>query len=267
MKTEDLLKANKDFWNERVDIHKKSELYDLENFKKGKIKLHSLERNELGNIEGKSVLHLQCHFGMDSLSLEMLGADVTAVDYSEEAIKSAVELRDELGLKTDFILSDIYSLPQKLHKKFDIVFTSYGVLIWLPDLDKWAEVINNFLKNDGFFYIAEVHPCSAVFDYNSENLTVKYPYFNKPEPIVFNEGGTYADRDAKTVNNVTYEWIHSLSDIFTSLLNAGLKIEFFHEFDFTVWQQFSGMKKCKDGYYRIDKDIPLLFSMKAVKSN
>ncbi len=267
MNIEDYLNTNKANWNERVAFHKKSELYGLEKFKKGVNKLHSLEREELGEITGKSVLHLQCHFGMDTLSLEMLGAESTGVDFSEEAIKSAIELRDDLGMKSGYILSDIYSLPEKLDKKFDIVYTSYGVLIWLHDLKKWGEIINHFLKPGGFFYIAEVHPASMIFD-NSGDVKrpeVKYPYFRKPEPLMFNEEGTYADRNAKTVNNITFEWTHSLSDIFTALLNTGLKIEFFHEFDFTVWQQFSWMKKSEDGYYRMDEEIPLLFSLKAVK--
>lgn len=267
MDIEHYLNVNKANWNERVSIHKKSGLYDLDSFKKGKNKLHSLERNELGDIKGKSVLHLQCHFGMDSLSLEMLGAKVTAVDFSEEAIKAAIELRDELGMKTEFILSDIYELSGKLNEKFDIVYTSYGVLIWLYNLNKWADMIFDFLKVDGFLYIAEVHPASLIFDYNYENekLSVMYPYFNKPEPLEFTEPGTYADKNADTINNTTYEWIHSLSDIFSAILSSGLKIQFFHEFNFTVWEQFKGMKKSEDGYYRFKEDIPLLFSLKAVK--
>lgn len=267
MNIEEYLNINKANWNERVAIHKKSELYDLRKFRKGVNKLHSLEREELGDIRGKSILHLQCHFGMDTLSLEMLGACVTGIDFSEEAINSAIELRDDLGMKSEFVLSDVYSLPEKLNKKFDIVYTSYGVLIWLPDLIKWGEVINHFLKEGGFFYIAEVHPASMIF-YNSSDSKkpeVKYPYFKKPEPLVFNEGGTYTDRNAKTENNTSYEWTHSLMDIFTALLNVGLKIEFFHEFDFTVWQQFPWMKKSEDGYYRMEEEIPLLFSLKAVK--
>lgn len=262
-----LLEVNKLFWNERVPIHKNSALYSLDEFKKGRNKLHDLERSELGNINGKSVLHLQCHFGMDTMSLEQLGANVTGVDYSEEAIKSALELRDELGLKSEFILSDIFSLPKKLNRKFDIVYTSYGVLIWLPDIVKWGQVVSHFLKDGGFLYMAEVHPASAMFGEKDGKLELMYPYFNQPEPIAFNEGGTYADRNAETVNNTTYEWVYSLSDILMSLINAGLKIEFFHEHKFTVWHQFPSMKKCEDGYYRIDKDIPLLFSVKARRDN
>ncbi len=133
MSDEKFLLTNKAFWNERVSIHKNSDLYELRNFKKGMNKLHSLEREELGDVRGKSILHLQCHFGMDSLSLERLGAEVSGVDFSEEAINAAIELRDELGMNSEFILSDIYSLPEKINKKYDIVYTSYGVLTWLPD--------------------------------------------------------------------------------------------------------------------------------------
>lgn len=272
MDKEDYLNVNKAHWNERVSIHKKSELYELERFKKGNNILHQLERNELGDIRGKSVLHLQCHFGMDTLSLEMLGAEVTGIDYSEEAISAACELRDEMKLKSEFILSDVYSLPEKLDKKFDIVYTSYGVLIWLPDLKKWADVISHFLKDNGFFYIAEVHPASAIFDNTVKSvkdkiLKVAFPYFAGQEPQMFDEAGSYADKNAVTVNNVTYEWQHSLSEILMSLINSGLKIEFFHEHSFTVWQQFAWIKKCEDGYYRLDEDIPLLFSLKAKKEN
>lgn len=267
MDTEKYLNTNRAHWNERVSIHKKSEFYSLDKFKRGVNQLHSLEREELGDIRGKSVLHLQCHFGIDTLSLEMLGADVTGIDFSEEAIKTADEIRDGLGMKAKFILSDIYSLPEKLDKKFDIVYTSYGVLIWLPDLVKWGQTVSHFLKPGGFFYIAECHPFAYVFDNerNTDKLEIKYPYFSKSEPIIFNEEGSYADKEAKTKNNVTYEWAHSLSDIFMALINAGLKIEFFHEHNFTVWQHFPVMKQDADGYFRFDKDIPLLFSLMAVK--
>lgn len=266
-KVDEYLAANKANWNERVAIHKKSELYDLEKFKQGKNKLHSLEREELGEIKNKNILHLQCHFGMDTLSLEMLGAKVTGVDFSEEAIRAACELRDEMKLKSEFILSDIYSLPEKLTEKFDIVYCSYGVLIWHPDIKKFSSVVSHFLNADGYFYIAEVHPASGIFDNTNKQkeLAVRFPYFGKPYPLEFEEEGTYADREAKTANNKSYEWIYSLSDIIMALINSGLKIEFFHEFPFTVWQQFPWMKKNEDGYFIMDKEIPLLFSLKASK--
>jgi len=268
MKTEDYLDYNKKFWNERVSFHKESEFYGLENFKLGKNKLHSLERGELGEVKGKSILHLQCHFGMDTLSLARLGADVIGVDFSDEAIKEAKALNDELGLNAEFILSDVYSLPKSLDKKFDIVFTSYGVLTWLPDLDMWGKVVNHFLKDDGFFYIVEIHPASLLFEDRKgiKKLSVKYPYFRKTKPLEFDGTGSYAEPKAKTKNNKVYEWLYSLMEVFSSLLNAGLSIEFFHEFPFTVYPQFPFMKRGKDGYWKTEEEIPLLFSIKAVKN-
>lgn len=267
MQTKDYLEFNKKFWNERVTIHKTSELYELKNFKKGKNKLHTLERKELGDVKGKTILHLQCHFGMDTLSLSMLGASVTGIDFSEDAIREAKSLNKELRLDAEFILSDVYSLPEKLYKKFDIVFTSYGVLTWLPDLKGWAEVVSHYLKDNGFFYIAEVHPSSMVFENEGDvkELKIKNPYFRKTKPIEFLVEGSYADSEAKTKNNKTYEWLYSLTDVFTSLLNAKLKIEYFHEFPFTVYQQFPFMKRGEDGYWRMEEEIPLLFSIKAIK--
>jgi ubiquinone/menaquinone biosynthesis C-methylase UbiE len=268
-KLKEYFDTNRSHWNETVEVHKQSELYSLDEFKKGKNKLHGLERTELGDIEGKSILHLQCHFGMDTLSLEMLGAEVTGVDFSEDAISEAVKLRDEMGMKAEFILSDVYSLPEKLDKKFDMVYTSYGVLLWLNDLDKWGKLISHFLKEDGFFYIAEVHPVSMIFDNETEGineLKVKYSYFYDPVPLKLEDSGDYANRDAKLKNNVTFEWQHSMSDIIMSLINNGLKIEFFREHTFTGWRQFPWMQKNTEGYYILpDAEIPLLFTLKAVK--
>jgi hypothetical protein len=123
------------------------------------------------------------------------------------------------------------------------------------------------LKDDGFFYIAEIHPASMIFDDGKgvNKLKVKYPYFRKTDPLEFLAEGSYADPEAKTKNNKTYEWLYSLTDVFSSLLNAGLKIVFFHEFPFTVYQQLPFMKRGEDGYWRIEEEIPLLFSIKAIK--
>lgn len=267
MEKQDFLETNRKYWNERVAIHLKSGFYDVDSFRRGRNMLNDLEKKELGDISGKTLLHLQCHFGIDSLSLEMLGANVTGVDYSEEAIRAAEQLRDEMKMRTKFILADVLNLREIPGSKFDIVYTSYGVLTWLPDIDEWGRTVSRFLKDDGFFYIAEIHPASLMFEGadGKDNLEVKYPYFRQDKPLHFNDPGSYAVKDAVTGNNTTYEWTHSMSDIVMSLIKAGLKIEFFHEHDFTVWEHFRGMKKGDDGYYRLEKSLPLLFSMKAVK--
>jgi len=194
---------------------------------------------------------------------------VTGVDFSDEAISLARSLSKELGIKADFICSDIYDLPKVLNKKFDIVFTSRGVLCWLPDLKKWAEVISHFLKRGGIFCIVEGHPFMMVFDdaRDARELKLRYTYFHKPGPDKWEpQGGDYADKDAKIVHP-SYEWSHKLSDIVNALIGAGLRIEFLHELPFITYQQFPFMEQDKDGAWRLDGDnIPLTFSLKATKT-
>lgn len=265
--------TNKKYWDEAVDIHKKSELYSLDEFKKGVNKLNSIELNELGDIKGKKILHLQCHFGMDTLSLAMLGADVTGVDFSDVAISNAKKLSDEINIPSNFICSDVYSLLENgllEIESFDIVFTSYGAIYWLPDLERWADVINKFLKPSGFFFISESHPITGCFDFDKSLNTLKYttPYFKREEPFYFENGVDYADPEHKLENNKTYEWNHSLSDIINVFLKRKFIIESFNEYPFTVWKQYPNMELRDDGYFHfIDKnfDIPLLFSLKAKK--
>lgn len=279
------LETNKKYWNESVEIHKKSALYDVEGFKKGKSRLNYIEKSEIGDISGKSLLHLQCHFGMDTLALARLGANVTGIDFSETAIDEAKKLSEELNIPAEFVHTDINSMVDDIdnsqyrldellklrEKKFDIVFTSSGILGWLPDINKWAEVIEHYLKPGGYFYIAEIHPASQLYQYSQEtnSLEFKYPYFHSDEPLEFNDCGDYADRDAKLKNSKTFEWVHSISDIITALLNRGLKLEFFHEFPFTCYQQYPNMKPDEERrFWFINKNIniPLMFSLKTSKA-
>jgi SAM-dependent methyltransferase len=229
-----------------------------------------LEREEVGDVAGKSLLHLQCHFGLDTLSWARLGAQVTGVDFSEEAITLGRALSDELGIEADFICSDLYDLPTVLTGQFDIVFTSYGVLCWLPDLTRWAEIIAHFLRPGGTFYIAEIHPFAAVFydEEDAESLEVFYPYFHTPEPLRFEEEGSYAVPDTQVVHTVTYEWPHSLGDVINSLISAGLQIEFLHEFPYACYGMFPFLEQDEDGWWRSkdrDGSIPMTFSLKATK--
>ena len=183
--------ANKDGWNKRTGVHKNSSFYDVSSFKAGKSSLTPIELEEVGNVKGKSLLHLQCHFGMDTLSWAREGAQVTGIDISNEAIDYAKELSKELNIPAQFICCNIYDLATHLKKKFDIVFTSYGVIGWLPDLDKWASIINHFLKPGGTFYIIEFHPVVWMMD--EDFKYIKYAYHNS-ETIVEKQSGTYADK-------------------------------------------------------------------------
>jgi SAM-dependent methyltransferase len=266
---DDYKRANLALWNEWTEIHAKSEFYDLEGFKAGNTSLNAFEIEELGEVAGKSLLHLQCHFGLDTMSWARLGAKATGVDFSDQAIELANSINDELELDANFICSDIYELPDVLSGRFDIVYTSNGILAWLPDLKSWAKVIARFLKPGGTFYMAEFHPFAYVFDDRDEatELRVHYPYFHPQEPLVIDVEGTYADRSAAVSQPVSYEWDHSLSEVLNALISVGLRIESINEYPFSLYPMFpSLMEKGADGLWRLkesDGAIPLMFSLKA----
>jgi 2-polyprenyl-3-methyl-5-hydroxy-6-metoxy-1,4-benzoquinol methylase len=263
---EKYIEVNKSLWNGKTEIHVKTDFYDVESFKKGKSSLNYLELEALGDVNGKSLLHLQCHFGMDSLSWARLGAEVTGVDLSDKAVETARALNSELGLDAEFICSDVYELKNNLDKKYDIVFTSYGVIGWLPDLSKWADVISHFLKPGGVFYMAEFHPVVWMFD---EDISkIQYSYFSN-ETIIEEIKGTYADRAADFKHN-SYGWNHSISEVLTSLWNSGLKITEFNEYPFSFYDCFKHdvIEKDKNGFWRfkgLEDKMPVMFSVKAEK--
>ena len=268
-------KANKELWNQRTAVHKDSSFYDVAGFKAGKNVLTPIELNEVGDVTGKKMLHLQCHFGMDSLNWSRLGADVTGVDLSDVAIKEARKLNDELGLNAKFICCNVYDLhpkntessetpPLEGREAFDIVFTSYGVIGWLPDLDKWAEIIAYYLKPGGIFYLAEFHPVVWMFD--EEFTHVKYNY-NNCEVIVTDSQGTYTDRYAD-IKAKEYCWNHSLSEVLNALIRHGLRVQQFNEFMYSPYPCFNNIVKDEDGNWLIkgmEGKIPMVYSIKAFK--
>jgi len=260
----DYSKINKKWWDDVTPIHSNSNLYNLEGFRKGKSSLEAIELEEVGSVRGKSLMHLMCHFGMDTLSWAREGTTVTGVDLSDESIKLARKLSKETGVPAKFICSDIYELPKVMDKKFDIIYTSYGVLCWLSNIKKWAKVINHFLKDGGMFYIVELHPFTNIL---SHDFKIYYKYFVKG-PYIDDSDGTYTDWDAE-VKGFTYEWSYTISDVINALIKEGLKIEHVHEFPFTMYDQFPGfMKKNTDGKYVLKNkkvQVPLLFSLKATK--
>lgn len=260
----DYLKKNKESWNQRTLVHVDSEFYDNTSFLLGRSSLNSIELELLGDVQGKKILHLQCHFGQDSISLSRMGAKVTGIDLSDEAIRTAKELAAKTEQTTQFICSDVYDLPNHLEEKFDIVFTSYGTIGWLPDLERWAHVVQHFLKDGGKFIMAEFHP--VVWMYNDDFTEVHYNYFNDG-PIVETQTGTYADKNADLeVEYVT--WNHPLSEVFMSLINAGLTIEQFHEFDYSPYNCFSHTEEVGEKQFRIkhfENNIPMVYSLLAVK--
>jgi len=273
----DFVDANRRHWDELVDIHARSSFYDLAGFKEGgsterRSAFFKLEIQELGDVAGRTLLHLQCHFGMDTLSWARLGATVTGVDFSEESIALARSLSHELDIPAEFVCSDVYALPTVLDATFDVVYTSFGVLCWLPNLHDWAEVISHFLRPGGAFYIAEQHPFANIFSTRRaiDHLDIESSYFHSEHPRKFEGDGSYAAPDAKFTNDVTYEWQHSLSDVINALISAGLRIDFLHEHAFSSWRRFPFMAEGADGLWRLPEGLrdklPLTFTLKATKA-
>jgi SAM-dependent methyltransferase len=263
------LQANQRRWDQLTIEHQHSEFYDLAGFKAGKDRLRSIEFSELGEVSGKSLLHLQCHFGLDMLAWARRGARVTGVDFSHNAIALAQSLSKELNFPAQFYCTDIYKLPEILSGQFDIVFTSYGVLHGLPDLQRWGAIIAHYLKPGGIFYIVEDHPFFRVFRAQpGGEFKAERSYFHSEEPQLVEAVGSYATEN-EGMTGVSYVWDHSLGEVINSLVDAGLRIEFVHEFPYTARAKFPFMEQGEDGWWRLPAQqhgtIPFLFSLQARK--
>ena len=260
----DFIEKNKESWNKRTPYHIDSEFYDQNHFKLNPASLTNIELGLLGDIQNKKILHLQCHFGQDSISLAKLGADVTAVDFSNIAINEAKKLAVDLKLEIRFIACNIYDLSDYLDDTFDIIYTSYGTIVWLPDLIRWGEIISKYLKPEGRFIFVEFHPLIHMF--NEEFTEIKYDYFNI-KPIVELEHGTYADRTAP-IHHETITWNHSLSDILTALIKNNLTIEDFKEYDFSPYNCFHNLVEVAPKEFQFKNTTvkwPLVFSLSCIK--
>ena len=257
---------NRRWWDERVPIHTASGFYDVEAFRSGASSLQPFELEELGDVAGKRLVHLQCHFGLDTLSWARLGASVVGLDFSEPAVTAANALATETGLDGRFVQSDVYDAVHALGgERFDIVYTGLGALNWLPDLRRWSAVVGSLLAEGGFLYLAEFHPFADVFA--DEDLTVEYDYFHDPAGIrLEDDGGTYADLTARTSVNVTHEWSHPISEVLTAVLGAGLHLELFHEHDYTVSPRWPHLVSDDGRTFRQPEGtprLPLMFSLRA----
>ena len=242
----------------------------MEGFRAGGLRLADYELEEVGEVAGKELLHLQCHFGLDTLSWARLGARVTGVDFSAQAIATARQLAAEVELPAHFVCCDVLELPAHLGGDFDLVYTSRGVLGWLPDLERWAQVVAHFLRPGGIFYITELHPFVWPFD-DDEGVTelrVRYPYFPRQRPLPFSVQGSYADPTAQVEQTVQYAWPHSLGEVVTALASNGLRIELLNEWPFLAWS-LPFLVEHADGTWRLPEgmtgEIPLSFSLKASK--
>ena len=264
--------ANEALWDAWTAVHSTGGFYDLESFKAGGVRLRRYEIELVGDVTGRSLLHLQCHFGIDTLSWARLGARVTGADFSPAAVELARSLADELGFPdARFVRANLYDLPDVLNGTFDIVYTSRGVLGWLPDIRGWARVVAHFLAPGGRFFISEVHPVAEVFENEGVvpgELRLTYPYWEHDEPLTFAVQGSYADRTADVGEHTEHGWDHGLGEIVTALIDAGLRIETLIEHPFLEWQA-DFLVADEDGTWRLPDDaggsLPLMFSLVATK--
>lgn len=252
-------------WNKRTTLHVKSEFYQYEQFVEGASSLNPIELDLLSDVKDQSLLHLQCHFGQDTISWQRLGAHATGVDLSDESIKQARILNERCGTGAEFIRSNVYEVSDiLLDKQFDIVYTSYGTIGWLPDLNKWAKVVSRHLKPDGTFLIVDFHPMIWMYDNDLSKIT--YSYFNR-EVIIEEEEGSYADQASSEIIQ-SIGWNHSTADLINALIDHGLTIESFDEFDYSPYQVFPGMVEISPNKYHVEKwagMMPLIYALKAKK--
>ena len=266
--------ANRANWDDRVPIHLASNAYDIETFKKDRYNLSPIVRFDkglIGDVQDKTLLHLMCHFGHDTLSWAKLGAKVAGIDFSPKAIEVARELSAEIGLSGRFIESDIYDSPTVLVEQFDIVYTGIGVLCWLSDIRGWAGVVSNFVKPGGTFLITEIHPVAWSLDQDRDDrlLSLTDRYFEIEAPLENEEEHSYTDGETILDHSVSYGWNHGLGEIVTALINAGLHIEFLHEYPFVHgWSGMQDMERGDDGMWRLpdgNEKVPLMYSVRATK--
>jgi len=259
-------------WDERASIHVRdtSGFYALDRFREGQDVLLSIEAEEIGDVFGKHVLHLQCHIGLDTLCLARRGAIVTGLDFSGEAVKAARELAKETRIQANFVQADVYDAARVLEGGFDMVFVNWGSLNWLPDVHRWAYIVAELLAPGGCLYLAEQHPSLSIMQESDGQITPGLDWRTPREkPVVTDMPTTYNGSETQLVHSRLHEWEHPLSEIIGSLLEAGMRLDFFHEHEVLPWQRLKVMVPTEDRYFELPPGhprMPLAFSLKAYKS-
>ena len=255
----DYLEVNRESWDKRTKIHVDSEFYSHQDFLAGKSSLKEIELGLMGDVKGLKILHLQCHFGQDSISLARLGAQVTAVDLSPAAIELAQKTAADLGLDVEFICSDVLAADLLKGRKFDMVFASYGTICWLPDLNPWAKLIKDKLNSGGKFMLVDFHPVLDMYD--DEMQVLEYSYFNVA-PVTGATSGSYAEKSEVQIPYIV--WNHPTSEVLSALLDAGLRITHFEEYPYSPYPCFTGSVSIGESRYVIERfgnKMPLCFSL------
>lgn len=271
---QDYIHTNRANWDERVDIHLHDEagFYRVAAFLNGEDVRPDIDKEEMYEFAGIDVLHLQCHFGLDTLSVARHARSVVGVDFSSKAIAAARDLAKQTNLseRAEFILAELYSAPSLIDRQFDLVFSTWGTTIWLPDIWEWGKVFASFVKPGGRAYLADIHPTALIFDDTTGALVPTYPWRTPvDQPLMFNENTTYTGVDTKIVHSTTFEWMHPISDHLNALLGQGLQLEFLREHEVLPWKLFQCLEEVSNPTsgavnYRMPKgsvQVPLAFSM------
>jgi SAM-dependent methyltransferase len=269
------LRVNRENWNERATLHARTKFYDLDGFVAAtRTGLHPTEPAEMGAVQGKSLVQLQCHLGIETLAWARLGATrVVGLDFSDTALEHARSLAQRCGLedRAQFVLADVHDAANALrdHAPFDLVYVSVGALLWLPSVRRWAEICASLLSAGGTLYVREAHPMTLTLSEANGELIVKSPYFEREEPSRWNDERDYADPDARLTHPVSYEWNRGIGEIVQALIDAGFAIERLHEHRDAEWQAFSHMTRNEHGLYELPENqrdnLPLTFSLRARK--
>jgi len=262
--------ANRASWDERVGLHLRDTtgVYPLEAFRAGADTLTPIEGTEIGDVRGKRILHMQCHFGIDTLSLARRGAEVTGLDFSPRAIEAARAFSTELGIPGRFVEASVYDAPEAAGGGYDLVFTTWGTIIWVPDLARWARAVAACLAPGGSPYLADGHPSMMLLTERDGRLEVAWPWHNAPDdPSVEDDPQSYAGDGTPLRNGRTFGWSHSFSELFSTLAANGLALEFLHEHEMIPWRAFPSMVQTGGMFVQAPGQIriPLAFSLRATK--
>jgi SAM-dependent methyltransferase len=269
----DPMEANRRQWDERAPLHVTSEFYDLDGFRAGRSTLREVEVEEVGDVTGRELLHLQCHFGLDTLSWARRGARVTGLDFSESAVEAARALAVAERIDAEFVCANVYDAVAALSARtYDVVYTGIGALCWLPDIDRWGATVGALVKPGGSLYVFEHHPFIGALGMGDHFTDLRFEYAydsDAQQPMRWDGPGSYAVPDAATVHNVAYEWNHSLGTIASGLIAHGLVLEFLHEHPFMLWQRWPFLVEAEPGIWRLPAEyearLPLMFSLRAAR--
>jgi SAM-dependent methyltransferase len=264
--------ANRTHWDEKAGFNLKT--WDVDGFVVDPSKLSMMveaDRHELGEVRGKSLLHLQCHFGLDTLSWARLGAEATGVDFAPVAVAAANDLAGRAGLRARFVETDVCRTPVVVPETFDVVYTGGGALCWLPDVRRWAGVVSRLLKPGGILFLHEAHPVLwALEDERADDeLVIGRPYFETPQPKRWDDDPLWDEQRPRLRHMTCYEWSHGLGEIVTALIDAGLAIQSLKEHQRCLWQPLRVMVQDDQGWWRLPdgaERLPLMYSIRASKT-